>query len=260
MVFQFEHVALDHGPGGKWDIRPPAPVDVKAGLSRWQAGPTERGWNSLEQSRPAASRLAIRGRRALPARVGQATRHRAAPAPGFAGHLSGRGPGHDERPVHQGGGVPGQCPHPDASRRFAGRRIHHGPAVVDGNFTMPLPDDPVVHALTRRPGRTELLVVANVGSDSRRRFPAAIPGGRRCRRNRNGWLRVAAGEWPGPGRWRRCSAAAAWGAPGRPTRAVTPRTIIDMSVGPAVGADRRRRPVGRSGRSILRRVRRRADG
>ena len=47
MVFQFEHVSLDSGPGGKWDIRPLSLVDLKASLGRWQAGLAESGWNSL---------------------------------------------------------------------------------------------------------------------------------------------------------------------------------------------------------------------
>ncbi|MET4224415.1 glycoside hydrolase family 13 protein [Oerskovia enterophila] len=47
MVFQFEHVNLDHGPGGKFDPRPLQVSDLKASLGRWQRelGPT--GWNSL---------------------------------------------------------------------------------------------------------------------------------------------------------------------------------------------------------------------
>jgi oligo-1,6-glucosidase len=47
MVFQFEHVSLDSGPGGKWDIRPLSLVDLKASLGRWQAGLAASGWNSL---------------------------------------------------------------------------------------------------------------------------------------------------------------------------------------------------------------------
>ena len=47
MVFQFEHVNLDSGPGGKWDLRPLRVRDLKANLARWQAGLAERGWNSL---------------------------------------------------------------------------------------------------------------------------------------------------------------------------------------------------------------------
>ncbi|TKV57371.1 alpha-glucosidase [Nakamurella flava] len=47
MVFQFEHVTLDQGPGGKWDVQPLRLTDVKASLGRWQAGLAEVGWNSL---------------------------------------------------------------------------------------------------------------------------------------------------------------------------------------------------------------------
>jgi oligo-1,6-glucosidase len=47
MVFQFEHVSLDSGPGGKWDVKPLRLVDLKASLGRWQAGLASIGWNSL---------------------------------------------------------------------------------------------------------------------------------------------------------------------------------------------------------------------
>ena len=47
MVFQFEHVDLDSGPGGKWDIVPMTLVDLKRSLGRWQVGLAETGWNSL---------------------------------------------------------------------------------------------------------------------------------------------------------------------------------------------------------------------
>jgi oligo-1,6-glucosidase len=46
MVFQFEHVDLDHGPT-KWEVHPLRLVDLKASFGRWQAGLAERGWNSL---------------------------------------------------------------------------------------------------------------------------------------------------------------------------------------------------------------------
>jgi oligo-1,6-glucosidase len=46
MVFQFEHVDLDHG-AVKWDVRPLRLLDLKASFGRWQAGLAERGWNSL---------------------------------------------------------------------------------------------------------------------------------------------------------------------------------------------------------------------
>ena len=47
MVFTFEHVGLDHGPGGKFDPVPLDLRDLKAVMSRWQTGLAERGWNSL---------------------------------------------------------------------------------------------------------------------------------------------------------------------------------------------------------------------
>lgn len=46
MVFQFEHVGLDHG-ASKWDRRPLRLTDLKASLGRWQAGLADIGWNSL---------------------------------------------------------------------------------------------------------------------------------------------------------------------------------------------------------------------
>ncbi|MDF1478527.1 alpha-glucosidase [Leifsonia sp. H3M29-4] len=47
MVFQFEHVGLDHGPQGKWGMRPLDIRDLKASLSAWQEGLETTGWNSL---------------------------------------------------------------------------------------------------------------------------------------------------------------------------------------------------------------------
>ncbi|MFD1147522.1 alpha-glucosidase [Saccharothrix hoggarensis] len=47
MVFQFEHVSLDHGQGGKFDPKPLDLRDLKASLGRWQAALAETGWNSL---------------------------------------------------------------------------------------------------------------------------------------------------------------------------------------------------------------------
>ena len=38
MVFQFEHVDLDSGPGGKWDLQPLRLSALKDSLGRWQAG------------------------------------------------------------------------------------------------------------------------------------------------------------------------------------------------------------------------------
>jgi len=46
MVFQFEHVGVDHG-ATKWDVVPLDLTRLKASLARWQAGLADRGWNSL---------------------------------------------------------------------------------------------------------------------------------------------------------------------------------------------------------------------
>ncbi|WP_163542019.1 glycoside hydrolase family 13 protein [Occultella kanbiaonis] len=46
MVFTFEHVSLDHGPGGKWDPRPLTLPALKANLAAWQTGLGD-GWNAL---------------------------------------------------------------------------------------------------------------------------------------------------------------------------------------------------------------------
>ncbi|MFE9750989.1 alpha-glucosidase [Saccharothrix saharensis] len=47
MVFQFEHVCLDLGPGGKFDPKPLDLRDLKSSLGRWQTALSEVGWNSL---------------------------------------------------------------------------------------------------------------------------------------------------------------------------------------------------------------------
>ena len=46
MVFQFQHVDLDHG-AHKFDLRPLHLPDLKAAMADWQRGLAERGWNSL---------------------------------------------------------------------------------------------------------------------------------------------------------------------------------------------------------------------
>ncbi|WP_097196603.1 alpha-glucosidase [Blastococcus aggregatus] len=46
MVFQFEHVGLDHGTS-KWEVHPLRMRDLKASFGRWQTGLADVGWNSL---------------------------------------------------------------------------------------------------------------------------------------------------------------------------------------------------------------------
>jgi len=47
MVFQFDHVGLDHGPRGKWEHRPLDLPALKRTFARWQDALADTGWNSL---------------------------------------------------------------------------------------------------------------------------------------------------------------------------------------------------------------------
>lgn len=47
MVFTFEHMDLDSGPNGKWDLKPLNLLDLKENITKWQTGLQGVGWNSL---------------------------------------------------------------------------------------------------------------------------------------------------------------------------------------------------------------------
>ncbi|WP_382304402.1 alpha-glucosidase [Herbiconiux sp. UC225_62] len=47
MVFQFEHVGLDHGEASKFVHREPDPGALAASFTRWQDALSDTGWNSL---------------------------------------------------------------------------------------------------------------------------------------------------------------------------------------------------------------------
>ncbi|WP_445488744.1 glycoside hydrolase family 13 protein [Niallia sp. 03133] len=47
MIFTFEHVSLDSGPKGKWDITPWKLADLKHVMTKWQKDLEGKGWNSL---------------------------------------------------------------------------------------------------------------------------------------------------------------------------------------------------------------------
>jgi len=47
MIFQFEHMDLDSGSGGKWDFKAWKLDDLKAVLSKWQYDLDGKAWNSL---------------------------------------------------------------------------------------------------------------------------------------------------------------------------------------------------------------------
>lgn len=46
MVFHFELMQVDSGPGGKWDIRPWRLSEIKQIISKWQTLLHNKGWNS----------------------------------------------------------------------------------------------------------------------------------------------------------------------------------------------------------------------
>ncbi|QWU17252.1 oligo-1,6-glucosidase [Paenibacillus sophorae] len=47
MVFHFELMGVDSGPGGKWDCKPWSLKDIKDIISKWQIHLNGKGWNSL---------------------------------------------------------------------------------------------------------------------------------------------------------------------------------------------------------------------
>ncbi|GGG03552.1 glycoside hydrolase family 13 protein [Paenibacillus aceti] len=47
MVFQFESMDIDSGPGGKWYVTPWKLLDFKRIMSKWQTELDGKGWNSL---------------------------------------------------------------------------------------------------------------------------------------------------------------------------------------------------------------------
>ncbi len=47
MVLLFDHVALDHGVGGRWDPRPWQPREMREVIGRWQGALEEPSWPSL---------------------------------------------------------------------------------------------------------------------------------------------------------------------------------------------------------------------
>ena len=234
MVFQFEHVGLDHGDG-KWDVRALDLRDLKASFGRWQAALADVGWNSLYWNNHDQPRVV--------SRFGDDGEHRVASAKTLATllHLhrgtpyvyqgeelgmtnapfaniddfrdlesinayaelveagrsredvlaalramsrdNARTPMHWDASANAGftSGEPWIAVNPnhleinaEAARADHDSVFHHyrrlielrhtDPVVVDGDFTMLLPDDEHVYAYTRRLGEDELLVVANVSS------------------------------------------------------------------------------------------------
>ena len=243
MVFQFEHVQLDHGLD-KWDVRPLDLRDLKASLGRWQAGLADVGWNSLywdnhDQPR-VVSRFGDDGVHRVESAKMLATvlhLHRGTPYVyqgeelgmanfPFAGieqfrdiesvnhwaHTVGAGRARAEdvlpamqamsrdnartpvqwddsphagfttgtpwlavNPDHVTVNAAAQRDDPDSVLAHYRRLIalrHSEPVVVDGDFTMLLPQDERVYAFTRTLGGTSLLVLGNFSGEP---APAPVP-------------------------------------------------------------------------------------
>ncbi|NCU18826.1 glycoside hydrolase family 13 protein [Pallidibacillus pasinlerensis] len=47
MIFNFDHMDVDSGPGGKWDLKPLHLPKLKKIMAKWQTGLHGVGWNSL---------------------------------------------------------------------------------------------------------------------------------------------------------------------------------------------------------------------
>ena len=164
MVFQFEHVGLDHGTS-KWDVQPLRMRDLKASFGRWQAGLADVGWNSLYWDNHDQPRAVSRfGDDSPRYRRDSATclatllhLHRGTPYVyqgqelgmanfPFAGarrlprrrvaqplrHGGGRRRGPGARAGRAAHDEPGQRPHAGAVGRLAARRLHHRDAVAAG--------------------------------------------------------------------------------------------------------------------------------
>lgn len=233
MIFQFEHMALDHGPGGKYDLAELDLRGLKQNFARWTDGLAEVGWNSLYWNNHDQPRVVsrwgddgehrVRSAKALgtllhlhrgtpyvymgeelgmtnypfasldeiedieslsfaeealgggadPAAVLAAIRARGrdnARTPmqwddsANAGFTTGD-PWLPVNPNHVEINVAAQVDDPGSVLAHYKALIalrHDEPAVVDGDFTMLVPDDPQVYAFTRRLDDTELLVLVNV--------------------------------------------------------------------------------------------------
>ena len=238
MVFQFDHVGLDFGPRGKYDVAPFDLRALKATFGHWQTGLADVGWNALywdnhDQPRivsrwgddsaqwrvPSAKALAtlLHLHRGTPyvyqgdelgmtnypftsidqvvdiegvnfaAEALAAGRSEADVLAGLqahgrdnartpmqwddsanAGFTTGE-PWLAVNPAYPEVNAADQLDDPESVFSHYRRLIelrHTEPVVVDGDFTMLLPDHPQVYAFTRRLADTELLVMVNVSSQA----------------------------------------------------------------------------------------------
>src|SRR5215208_2918144 len=183
MVFQFEHVDLDSGPKGKWDIRPMTMLRLKQSFRRWQDGLGEVGWNSLylgNHDQPRCVKSLNRYATAVargqdPADVIRALAYKGRDnarvpmpwddSPG-AGFTTGT-PWLDIHPLSGFVNAAAQVDDPDSVfshyRRLIALR-HADPCVAHGTFRMLLANHEQLYCFERSFDDTRLLVVANLSS------------------------------------------------------------------------------------------------
>src|ERR1019366_9527889 len=170
MVFQFEHVELDHGPGGKFDPRPPSLLAPKASLGRRQAGLAAGGWDSPDWNNPAQPRAVSRfgsddpAYRELSAKLLATVLHLHRGTPyvyqgeelgmtnfpfaalsdfrdveslNYYRHAIEAGRENEEVLAALAVQEPGQCPHPDAVGRQPASRVHHRHPLARGEPELP---------------------------------------------------------------------------------------------------------------------------
>jgi oligo-1,6-glucosidase len=135
MVFTFEHVSLDQGAGGKFDLKPFDLRDLKATLGRWQAGLRNAGWNALYWDNHDQPRIV--------SRYGDDGAYRYESATMLATILH----------LHRG------TPYVYQGEELGMTNAHFT------SFTMLLPEHPRVYAFTRSLNGAHLLVLGNFCAD-----------------------------------------------------------------------------------------------
>ncbi|HEY5151580.1 MAG TPA: alpha-amylase family glycosyl hydrolase [Mycobacterium sp.] len=176
MVFQFEHVSVDHSPANKFDYLGLDRLVLKNALYRWQEALAETGWNSLYWGNHDQPRVVSRFGDEAAALAGLARISRdnartpmqwdAGPNPGF----TAGDPWLPVNPNHAWLNAAAQIDAPDsvfAHYRALIRLRHDLPVLVDGDFTALLAQDPQIWAYTRTTPDRKLLVIANCGRDPR---------------------------------------------------------------------------------------------
>ena len=215
MVFQFEHVDLDVGPGGRWDVVPFTLVDLKRSMARWQEGLAERRLEQplLRQPRRAARGQPLRQRLAhAPGRVREGAGDRAAPAPRHAVRLPGRRARHDQQRLRARRRTSATSTPSTSTRQAIGRGVDHD-VVMSGTAAQEPRQRPDAHAVGRERARR---------LHHRYAVASRQPEPHRDQRRRPG-RRPGLGVRPPPAADRRCATTTRWSCT-VPSRCCCPST------------------------------------